>query len=77
VAGFEATSLDAPPRVAVFPMGSRVAVANFTELPVACHLAVPGSSGRAFHQVFATSGASLEEDAARLELPPHGLLVVE
>ncbi|MGD0693473.1 MAG: hypothetical protein ABSB82_01320 [Terriglobia bacterium] len=77
VAGFEVTSPDAPPRVAVFPIGSRVAVANFTEFPVACHLAIPGSSGKAFHQVFAASGASLEEDAATLGLPPHGLLVVE
>ena len=34
---FTATSLDAPPRVAVYPLGGRVAVVNYTELPVACH----------------------------------------
>jgi len=78
VAGFEATSLDAPPRVAVFPIGgARVAVMNFTELPVACHLAGPAAIGRKFRQVFATSGASLAADGITLDMPAHGLVVVQ
>jgi len=35
---FTVTSADAPPRVAVFPLGARVGVVNFTELPVACRI---------------------------------------
>ncbi len=77
VRNYAPVSLDAPPRVAVFPMGRRVAVMNFTELPVACHLAGPGESGALLKQVFSTPGASLAGDHKRLLLPPHGLLVVE
>lgn len=77
VVDYEPTTLDAPPRVAVFPMGSRVAVANFSELPVACHLAGLGSKAHRLQAVFHTSGASLASDGATLNLPPHGLLVIE
>ena len=77
VAGFTVTSLDAPPRVVVFPMGGRVAVANFTELPVDCRLAGFEGRARKYRQAFATSGASLAPDGARLRLPPHGVLVIE
>jgi hypothetical protein len=74
---FTVTSPDAPPRVAVFPLGARVAVANFTELPVACKIAGLGGMVSRLRKVFATSGASLASDGVTLRLPPHGLLVVE
>jgi hypothetical protein len=77
VSGFTVTSLDAPPRIAVFPMGGRVVVVNFTELPVAC--AIKGLEGmaRKYKTAFATQGASLDKDGTTLHLPAHGLLVVE
>lgn len=72
------TSLDAPPRVAIFPMGSgRVGVMNFTELPVACHLASQGSASDRLRPVFASPGASLSADGSMLRLAPHSLLMVE
>jgi hypothetical protein len=74
---FVPTSLDAPPRVAVFPMGQRAAVMNFTELPVSCHVEGPGARSAPLEQVFATPGAELGADHETLRLPPHGLLVVE
>jgi hypothetical protein len=74
---FTVTSLDAPPRVAVFPLGARVAVANFTELPVACRIVGLGGMVSRLRKVFATSGASLASDGATLRLPPHALIVVE
>lgn len=77
VAEFTVTSLDAPPRLAVFPIGGRVAIANFTELPVACSLVGFEGRARRYHQAFATSGASLGGDGATLHLPPHGILVIE
>jgi hypothetical protein len=77
VGDFAPTSLDAPPRVAVFPMGKRVAILNFTELRVACHLTGLGVTTDSLRQVFSTPGASLAGDHATLRLPPHGLLVVE
>ncbi len=77
VAEFTVTALDAPPRVAVFPLGGRVAVANFTELPVACRLAGFEGRARRYRQAFATSGALLSADGVTLRLPPHGLLVIE
>ncbi len=77
VADFTVTSLDAPPRVAVFPMGGRVAVANFTELPVSCSLAGFEGRARRYRQAFATSGASLGGDGATLRVPPHGILMIE
>ncbi|HTV53765.1 MAG TPA: hypothetical protein VMI06_02500 [Terriglobia bacterium] len=77
VENFTPTSLDAPPRVAVFPMGRRVAVMNFTELPVDCHLAGLAASSASIEQVFSTPGAALASDHKALRLPPHGLLVVE
>jgi hypothetical protein len=77
VAGFTVTSLDAPPRVAVFPLGGRVAVLNFTELPVSCRLAGPGGMAGKHRQVFATEAASLAADGVTLRLAPHTLLVVE
>ncbi len=77
VQNFDVTSLDAPPRVAIFPMGRRAAVVNFTESPVACRLT--GLSGMAsrYQRVFATAGATLGSDGATLRLPPHGLIIVE
>ena len=77
VSEFTVTSLDAPPRVAVFPMGGKVAVMNFTELPVSCRLAGLGGMVSRQKKVFATGGASLASDGATLRLPPHALLVVE
>lgn len=77
VADFAVTLLDAPPRVAVFPLGGRVAVVNFTELPVACRTTGLGGMVSRMHKVFALSGASLASDGATLRLPPHGLLIVE
>jgi len=77
VSEFTVTSFDAPPRVAVFPMGGRVAVANFTELPVACKIQGLEGMARRYKSAFASEGASLDKDGATLRLPPHGLLVVE
>jgi hypothetical protein len=77
VADFTATSLDAPPRVAVFPLKGRVAVANFTELPVNCHLTGMGGMVSRFKQVFASPGAQLAPDRVALRLPPHTVIVVE
>ncbi len=72
------TSLDAPPRVAVFPMGGgRVAIMNFTELPVACHLAKQGGIVGRLRLLFASPGASLVSDGSTLRLPAHSLLMVE
>jgi len=77
VADFAPTSLDAPPRVAVFPLRGRVAVANFTELPVSCRLTGLGGMVSRFKQVFATQGSMLASDRVTMRLAPHGLLVVE
>ncbi|MBZ5564292.1 MAG: hypothetical protein LAP13_17960 [Acidobacteriia bacterium] len=77
VADFTMTSFDAPPRVAVYPLGGRVAVVNYTELPVACHLEGMAGMARRYTKVFATSGALLSSDRATLRLPPHTLLIVE
>jgi hypothetical protein len=77
VEGFAVTSLDAPPRVAVFPMGGRVGVVNFTELPVSCRIAGLGGMVSRLRKVFATSEASLASDGVTLRLPPHALIVVE
>ncbi|MGE5325809.1 MAG: hypothetical protein ACM3NO_02120 [Deltaproteobacteria bacterium] len=77
VADFTVTSYDAPPRVAIFPMGGRAAVANFTELPIAIRLtALSGMSSR-YQKVFATAGAWLASDGLTIHLPPHGMMVVE
>lgn len=77
VAEFAVTSLDAPPRVAIFPMGGRVAVANFTELPVTCRLAGFEGKARKYQKAFSTAGTSLGSDGATLYLSPHGLLVIQ
>lgn len=77
VADFTVTSLDAPPRVAVFPLGGNVAAMNFTELPVSCRLAGLGGMVSRQKKVFATGGAALASDGTTLRLPPHSLLVVE
>lgn len=77
VADFAVTSLDAPPRVAVFPLGGRVAVVNFTELPVGCRLAGAGGKASRFRKVFAAGEATLASDGVTLRLPPHAVLVVE
>lgn len=74
---FEPTSLDAPPRLAVFPMGKDTAVMNFSELPVSCHLARLRTGASRLQQVFSTPGASLAGDHSTLRVPPHGLLMVE
>ncbi|MGH9468783.1 MAG: hypothetical protein ACRD1N_00400 [Terriglobia bacterium] len=76
VSPFTVTSQDAPPRVAIFPMQGRVAVMNFTELPVACHLEGQPDAGHRLEKVFATSGAELARDGSTLDLPPHALLMV-
>jgi hypothetical protein len=77
VAEFTVTALDAPPRVAVFPLGGRVGLANFTELPVACRLTGFEGRARRYRQAFATADASLSPDGVTLRLPPHGVLVIE
>jgi len=74
---FTVTSPDAPPRVAVFPLGARVGVVNFTELPVACRIVGLGGMVSKLRKVFTTFGASLASDGATLRLPPHALIVVE
>jgi hypothetical protein len=77
VSDFSVTSYDAPPRVAIFPMGSRAAVMNFTELPIAIRLTgLTGMSSR-YRKVFATAGARLASDGLTIHLPPHGVMVVE
>jgi hypothetical protein len=77
VSEFTVTLPDAPPRVAVFPLGGRVAVVNYTELPVACRLAGLAGMARRYVKVFSMAGASLASDGATLRLPPHAVLVVE
>ncbi|HEV2499575.1 MAG TPA: hypothetical protein VGY31_08365, partial [Terriglobia bacterium] len=77
VENFVPTSLDAPPRVAVFPMGGRVAVMNFTELPVDCHLTRRGAPATGLNQIFSSPGAALAGNHETLRLPPHSLVVVE
>ncbi len=77
VSEFTPTSLDAPPRVAVFPLRGRVAVMNFTELPVSCRLTGLGGMVSRQKKVFASEGASLASDGVTLRLPPHSVIVVE
>lgn len=77
VADFAPTTLDAPPRVAVFPLRGRVAVANFTELPVDCRLTGVGGMVSRFKQLFATGGAQLAPDRVTLRLAAHSVVVVE
>jgi hypothetical protein len=77
VAEFVPTSLDAPPRVAVFAMHDRVGIANFTELPVTCHLTGMGGMGTKYRQLFATSEARVTGNGTTLYLPAHGVMVVK
>lgn len=74
---FTVTSLDAPPRVAVYPFGGRAAVVNYTELPVACRLTGLAGMAHKLTQLYALDGANLLPDGATLRLPPHAALVVE
>lgn len=74
---FTVTSLDAPPRVAVYPLGGRVAVVNYTELPVDCHLTGLAGMAHKLTQVYALDGAKLAPDGVTLRLPPHAVLVVQ
>ncbi len=76
VAEFVPTSLDAPPRVAVFPMHDRVGIANFTELPVTCHLTGLGGMGTKYKELFGTSAARVTGNGTTLYLPAHGVMVV-
>jgi len=76
VAEFVPASLDAPPRVAVFPMHDRVGIANFTELPVTCHLSGLGGMGTKLMKVFGTAETRVAGDGKALYLPPHGVMVV-
>ncbi len=76
VAEFVPTSLDAPPRVAVFPMHNRVGIANFTELPVTCHLTGLGGMETKYMELFGTSAARVTSNGTTLYLPPHGVMVV-
>jgi hypothetical protein len=77
VADFTVTLADAPPRVAAFPLGGRVAVVNYTELPVACGLQGMAGMARRYTKVYATAGALLASDGSTLRLPPHSVLIVE
>ena len=63
VSDFTVTSLDAPPRVAVYPLGGRVAVVNYTELPVACHLTGLAGMAHRLTQIYALDGAALAPTA--------------
>lgn len=76
VSEFAATSLDAPPRVAIFPMRGRVAVANFTELPVTCHLTRLEGKESKYKKEFGTSDTQVTSDGTALFLPAHGVMVV-
>ena len=53
VQDFTPTSMDAPPRVAIFTLGARVAVVNFTELPVACRIVGLGGMVSRLRKAFA------------------------
>ncbi len=77
VSDFTVTSLDAPPRVAIYPLGGRVAVVNYTELPVACRLTGLAGMAHKLTQLYAIDGAKLAPDGGTLRLPPHAALVVE
>ena len=77
IGDFTVTSLDAPPRVAFYPLGGHAAVVNYTELPVACHLTGLGGMVHRLTQLYAIEGAKLASDGATLRLPPHSALVVE
>jgi hypothetical protein len=77
VSDFTVTSLDAPPRVAVYPLGGRVAVVNYTEVPVACRLTGLAGMAHKLTQLYALDGAKLATDGETLRLPPHAALVVE
>jgi hypothetical protein len=77
VSDFTVTSLDAPPRVTVYPLGGRVAVVNYTELPVAIHLTGLAGMAHKLTQLYALDGAALAPDGATLRLPPHAAIVVE
>ncbi len=76
VADFTVTLMNAPPRVAVFPLGKQVAVVNYTELPVTCRLSGVVRAQQ-LTQLDALDGAELDTDGATLHLPPHAGLVVE
>jgi len=77
VSDFTVTSLDAPPRVAVYPLGGHVAVVNYSELSVACHLTGMAGMAHKLIRLYALEGATLASDGATLRLPPHSALVVE
>ena len=77
VSQFTVTSPDAPPRVAIYPLGGRVAVVNYTELPVACRLTGLAAMAHKLTQLYSLDGASLASDGTTLRLPPHAALVVE
>ncbi|MEJ2008286.1 MAG: hypothetical protein P8Z30_09060, partial [Acidobacteriota bacterium] len=77
VGEFVPTSLDAPPRVAIFPMRGRIGVANFTELPITCHLSGHEEMGARYTKVFGTEKTHVANDGAALYLPAHGVMVVK
>jgi hypothetical protein len=77
VSEFTPTSPDAPPRVAVYPLGGRVAVVNYTELPVACGITGIAGMAHRYAKVYGLEGATLASDGATLRLPSHGLLLAE
>jgi hypothetical protein len=57
--------------------GGRVAVVNYTELPVACGITTIAGMAHRYVRVYGLDGATLASDGATLRLPPHGLLIVE
>ncbi len=77
VAAYMPLSLDAQPRVAVFPMGRRIAVMNFNETPVDCHLNGTNGSQLTMRTLLATPGAALRQDHVTLHLGPHEMLMLE
>jgi hypothetical protein len=77
VSDFTVTSIEAPPRVAVYPLGGRVAVVNYTELPVTCQLTGLAGGAHKLRQLYSLDAAALASDGSTLYLPPHATLVVE
>ncbi len=77
VGRFVPVSLDAPPRVAIFPMHERVGIANFTELPVTCHLSGRGKAAAKYLKLFGTSETEVTNNGNAFYLPPHGVMVVK
>ena len=58
-------------------LGGRVAVVNYTELPVSFRLTGIAGMAHRLTQLDTMDGARLASDGGTLRLPPHAVLVVE